>query len=182
MSTEDGTAETGQDFTGLTSQSVTVPAGSTTSIVSIPILQDIITEGEQSFTLKIEDVVGAVISGDDESIEQTITIVDDEAATIFLDDILSAENIIEGYGNYTMNLSTSSTVSAPVNISYSTRTLTANSSDYTAPTNRTLTIARGANDVSLSGFNIPSNTIRGGDKTFRIDSHNNFRKCSIFRW
>ena len=169
VSTEDGTAVTGQDFTGLTSQSVTVPAGSTTSIVSIPILQDIITEGEQSFTLKIEDVVGAVISGDDESIEQTITIVDDEAATIFLDDILSAENIIEGYGNYTMNLSTSSTVSAPVNISYSSMALTATSgTDYTAPANRTLSIARGANDVSLSGFNIPSNTTRGGDKTFRI--------------
>ena len=170
VSTEDGTALKGLDYTELTTQTVTIPAGSTTSTVSIPILNDNSTEGEQSFILKAENVVGAVITGDTESIEQMITIVDDEAATIFLDDILNAENIIEGYGNYSMNLSSPSAVSSSVNISYSITALTATSgTDYTAPANQTITIANGSDNVSLSGFTIPNNTAKDGDKTFRIN-------------
>ena len=169
VSTQDDTAEKGQDYTEINTQTFTIAAGSTTSTISIPILNDTDIEGEQSFMLNIENVTGAVITGNVETIQQPITIVDDEAITIFLDNILSMENIIEGFGDYTMNLNTSSVVNSAIDISFSTTALTATSgTDYIAPTNQTITIANGANDVSLSGFNIPNNPTKNGNKTFRI--------------
>ena len=168
--TQNDTALHGLDYGGITKKTVTITAGSTSGTISIPILDDEDPEGEESFTLNIEDVVGAVISGDVEAIVQPITIVDDEAQTIFFDDILSAENIIEGYGNYTMRLSTPTAVSSPINIRYSSTTISATSgTDYTAPANQSISIASGADNVSLSGFNIPNNAARDGDKTFRIN-------------
>ena len=168
--TQDDTAVKGEDYTEIARQTVTITAGTTSGTISIPILNDNDTEGEQSFTLNIENIVGAVIAGDIESIEQTITIVDDEAQTIILDDILSAENIIEGYGAYNMSLSTPTAVSSSVFFNFSTTALTATSgTDYTAPANQTFRIINGDNESSLSGFQILNNSTQDGDKTFRID-------------
>ena len=169
VSTQNGTAIKGQDYTELESQPVTIAGGNATGTISIPILNDSETEGEQSFTLKIESVVGATLAENMDSIEQIITIVDDEASTIFLDNILSAENVIEGYGNYSMNLSTPTALDSSVTISFSTMALTATSgTDFTAPANQTITIMNGMEDVSLSGFTIPNNATSDGDKTFKI--------------
>ena len=169
VSTQDGTAIKGQDYTELETQTITIPAGTTTGTISIPILNDTDSEGEQSFTIKVENVVGAVIEGDVDFIEKTITIADDEVSTIFLDDILNAENIIEGYGDYEMNLRVSPVVNSPINISFSTMALTATSgTDYTAPADQTMTIGSGTNEESLSGFTIPNNSTRDGDKIFKI--------------
>ena len=125
VATEDGTGDSsaikGQDYTEL-DQTITIEAGTTTGTFSIRILNDTDNEGEHSFKFKISDVVGAKIAENKDEIEQSITIVDDERATVFLDDILSIGKIIEGYGAYEMNLRISSTSNSPITINYSSVT------------------------------------------------------------
>ena len=167
VSTENDTAIKDQDYTEV-DQTITIEAGNTTGTFSIPILQDNDPEGEHSFKFKIKDVIGAKIAENAEEIIQTVTIVDDEKATVLLDDILNSGKIVEGYGAYEMNLTISSTTSSQISIAYSSSAGTAVSgTHYTAPANATITNSSGTNTISLSGFNIPANTTNG-NKTFTI--------------
>ena len=169
VSTIDGTAVKSQDYTELAMQTVTIAAGSTTGTISIQILEDADIEGEESFTVKIEKVVGAVVTENNEVIEKTVTIIDDEASTIILDDILNAENIIEGYGDYEMNFGIKPEVNSPISIRFSTAAVTATSgTDYMAPGNQTFVISRDIPYFAVPGFSIPDNSTRDGDKTFTI--------------
>ena len=63
--TRDGTAKAGEDFT-FTRGTLTFAAGDLTKTVSVPLLDDAIDEGEETFTLKLMNAVGAAI-GDGEA-------------------------------------------------------------------------------------------------------------------
>ncbi len=170
VSTEDGTAIKDQDYTALVNESVTIEAGDTTRTFSIPIINDTDNEGEQSFNFKIENVVGAMISEGVEYIEKTITIVDDDVATIYLDQILSIGSIIEGYGDYNLELEISVANYVPISINFSSTPGTArNGTDYIAPVNQTITNTAGSDNISLSGFSFPDNSEGDREKTFSIN-------------
>lgn len=77
INTSNGTAVAGADFTGITNQSFTIPAGQTSVNIPISILDDTTLEGNENFNL--------VISGQssNSTIAQatgTVTILDNEQA------------------------------------------------------------------------------------------------------
>lgn len=75
VNTTDGTATAGLDYTEQVSQVVTIPAGSTTGSLNIPILEDLFSEGNENFTITISSPVNANIAG---PTIQTVTITDNE--------------------------------------------------------------------------------------------------------
>ena len=58
--TADGTAEAGSDYTA-TSGTLTFAAGETSKTVSVPVLDDAVDEGEETFTLRLSNAAGARI-------------------------------------------------------------------------------------------------------------------------
>ncbi|MDE0204246.1 MAG: hypothetical protein OXK73_17645, partial [Rhodospirillaceae bacterium] len=59
--TSDGTATAGADYTA-TSGTLTFAAGETTKTVNVPILDDAVDEGSETFTFRLSNVVGAHIA------------------------------------------------------------------------------------------------------------------------
>ncbi len=78
VSTLDGSAVAGDDYNSKSVQ-VTIPAGSTSTIVDIDIIGDTLIEGDETFTLLLSNAVGANIV--DSSAIATIT--DDDASISF---------------------------------------------------------------------------------------------------
>jgi beta-glucanase (GH16 family) len=61
-STEDGTAISGKDYSGQTDGQITLPAGSSSINLSIPILHDELLEFTEYFTLNLEEPENATLS------------------------------------------------------------------------------------------------------------------------
>ena len=59
--TADGTATAGEDYSS-TSGTLTFAAGETSKTVSVPVLDDLIDEGEETFTLRLSNATGARIA------------------------------------------------------------------------------------------------------------------------
>ena len=73
--TVDGTATDGQDYTGQAVSTITFNPGETTKPYSIPILDDALAEGDETFTVALSNVSGATLGQNG-----TVTITDDETS------------------------------------------------------------------------------------------------------
>ena len=71
--TADGTAEAGEDYTA-TSGTLTFAAGETTKTVNVPVLDDALDEGEETFVLRLSNAAGGRIADG----EATGTIANDD--------------------------------------------------------------------------------------------------------
>ena len=71
--TADGTAKAGEDYTA-TSGTLTFAAGETAKTVSVPVLDDSLDEGEETFTLRLSNATGARVADG----EATGTIANDD--------------------------------------------------------------------------------------------------------
>jgi chitinase len=76
--TADGTATAGTDYTATTG-TVTVPAGQTTAIITVPVIGDLANEGDETFTVTLSGAVGATIADG----TGTGTITNDDVAAGF---------------------------------------------------------------------------------------------------
>jgi Calx-beta domain/RTX calcium-binding nonapeptide repeat (4 copies) len=70
--TQDGTAKAGEDYTA-TSGTITFQPGETSKIINVPLLDNNLSEGDESFTLKITSFDNATLSSSDTA---TATITD----------------------------------------------------------------------------------------------------------
>lgn len=52
-----GTARAGEDFVAPTSQSVTIPAGATQAVITVPVIGDDVKEGDDHFTVQLQNPV-----------------------------------------------------------------------------------------------------------------------------
>ena len=84
--TLDDTAMGGQDFTAQTSETYTYAQGTT---ISIPIMDDTIYEGEETFTVTLSDVQNAQFINNADTIVITVTLVDNDAIPVI--------QVISGY-------------------------------------------------------------------------------------
>ena len=73
-STTDVTATAGADYTGVTNLSGTITAGSTSTAITIPVIQDAIYEDDETFTVTLNSPINSTIAGG----PGTGTISDDE--------------------------------------------------------------------------------------------------------
>ncbi len=135
--TSDGSATDGQDYTGQ-SGTATIPAGSTSTTVDVPLLDDTVHEGDEIFSLDLSNPVNGqgTPSG-------TATISDDDGAP---DVSISDANVVEGNSgttDLTFDVTLSNASSSDVSVDYATSDSTATAgSDYTAASG-TLTIPAG---------------------------------------
>ncbi len=142
--TADGTATAaGLDYT-TTSGTLTLPAGSTSGAITVPINNDTLIELAETFVVNLTNPsANATISDNDGQ----ATIAIDDTASITINDITVAENA--GTAVFTVTLSAAAP--ADVNVNYTTTdgTATAAGGDYTT-TSSTLTIAAGSTTGTIS--------------------------------
>ena len=71
------------DFTAQSSQKASITSSETTGMISIPITNDDEDENNETFTLTLSAISGAVFSGEASNVVIKITIVDDEGLPTF---------------------------------------------------------------------------------------------------
>ena len=77
--TSDGTATVGEDYTSA-SGTLTIAAGSTAGTISVPVTDDTVADGDETFSLTLSNPTGAKLDGDVAELVATGTIEDDEPA------------------------------------------------------------------------------------------------------
>ena len=130
------------DFTAQ-STTTTISSDSTSGLIAIPITNDSDIEENETFTVTLSVVSGAVFSGSQSNIVIQVTIIDDEGLPILtLGSQNSNINEETALAEILLNLSTAPTET--VSITYSTTEKTATSNvDYTQQTNVTSIITSG---------------------------------------
>jgi hypothetical protein len=141
--TYSGTATDGSDFTAVTS--VTIPAGQSSAVFDIATLDDALTEGSETITLSIGEIIGGgfeAIAGDPAGASITTTLTDDTGPKgpedTCLVSITGPGSVVEGETapGYTVSLSQPAVTDVIVKLTYS-GTAT-DGSDFTAVTSVTI--------------------------------------------
>lgn len=144
LATANGTASSASDYAAR-NLVVTIAPGNTSANVSVPITDDAVFEGNETFTLNLSGPTNATLGTNDSA---TATITDNETQpTVSLD--ASSYPITEGTGPITLSAELSGPSATPVTVVLSSTHNTAGASDYT-PINTTLTITAGATVTSTT--------------------------------
>ncbi len=147
-STSDGTAVSGDDYTAVSSGTVTIPAGATSGTLSVPTVDDALVEGDETFTVTIAAATlpAGVTLGTSTA---TGTIEDDDSLTASVS--AAADTVTEGPGAsaaFTVTLSGGEST-ASVEVTYTVGGTAASGTDYAAPSG-TLTILAGQSSGTIS--------------------------------
>ena len=162
--TSDGTAAAGEDYTA-TSGTLTFAAGDTTKTVSVPIADDTVDDGGETFTLTLSNASGAGL-GDAEA---TGTILNAEAAAELSVADAEASEEDDTAVEFVVTLAPASSDTVTVDYATSDGTATAGE-DYTA-TSGTLTFAAGDTTKTVS-VPIADDTVDDGGETFTLTLSN----------
>lgn len=170
VSSLNGTAVAGSDFTGLASQTLTFTPGMTTQTVSIQIQEDTAVEGNETFTLELSNGVlsatdhTSTISNPDPA-DATGTITNDDSATFNIEaDVSQTENS----GNAIFTVSTSDTIEASaedITLNYTTATGTASATDFSGGGSVSFTDTDTSKPISII---IVDDTIVEGDEDYTV--------------
>ncbi|MFN8494327.1 MAG: Calx-beta domain-containing protein [Caldilineaceae bacterium] len=152
--TVDGTASAPGDYTA-SSGTLTFNAGATTATLAVPIINDNVHEGDEAFSVKLNNASGngaTIALGGDTAI---VTIQDDDPAPSVLFSSATYTVAEGGVANVTVNLSNPST--STVTVDYTTSDGTANQpGDYTT-SNGTLTFNPGETSKSFTVATVDDN-------------------------
>jgi len=141
--TLNGSAVSGSDYTTQIG-TATIPAGSISTTVTIPIINDATPEGIENFLFKISNAIGATIIRE----QTTINIIDTDVAqpNIVVNDVTVSEE--NGVANVLISLS--APAPAPITVNYTTTNGSAvNGTDYVTQTG-TVTIPTGSTSATVS--------------------------------
>jgi parallel beta-helix repeat protein len=157
------TARAGVDFAAV-SGTLTIPAGSTSALLRIPVRGDLLDELDETFRVTLSKPVNAVIA---KSIGTATIQDDDDPPTISIDDAA----IVEGNSGsrsalLTVRLSAPSGLSVAIPFSTANGSATAGS-DYTARTG-TVTIPAGATSATIS-LTVQGDTIGEPNETVLVN-------------
>ena len=146
VTTKNGLALAGSDYTATSRIGVTIPAGSTRATVAVPIIGDTVVEGEDTFQVLVGNVVGAPVADG-----TAIGRIANDDTVLAIGDV----GIVEGQSGarsatFTVKLSNVSASPVTFNIATANRTAMAGS-DYAA--------------LSLAGQSIPAGST---SKTFNV--------------
>ena len=162
--TASGSAVAGSDFTGV-SGTLTFAAGETQKTISIPILNDVLAEGDETFTVTLSAPTGAVLGV---PTTHTVTIFSDDAATSgIIQFAAAASSISETAGTVTVNVQRTGLLPASETVHYATSPGTALAgSDFTG-TSGTLTFAAGETAKTIV-VPILDDALVESDETFSV--------------
>ncbi|CAG0959908.1 RTX-I toxin determinant A from serotypes 1/9 [Methylophilaceae bacterium] len=174
LALNNGTATLGQDYTSAvqistdgganwtTTSSGSIPAGSTSVLVRVPVINDNVNELDETFTLTANVTSG---NTSNTSATGTATIIDNDGLpSLSINDI--SVNEAAGTATFTVTLSAASGQTVSVNYSSSNGTATAGS-DYTVVTG-TLTFTPGQTTQTIT-VPIANDTIFEGNETFNVN-------------
>jgi|GEM_PF-922250 len=162
FATAAGTAVTPDDFTDTTG-TVTIAAGQTSAIISVPIVNDTLDEGNETFTVNLSNAVNATIV-DPQGIG---TITDNPPANLSIDDV----TVDEDAGTATFTVSLDQVSGQDVTVDFTTNDGTAVAPDDFTDTSGTLTIAAGQTSGTIT-VDIVDDAIDEADETFTVDLTN----------
>ena len=162
VSTADGTATAGDDYTALTEQLTFEPDGETEATFTLETLDDEVVEGNETFTVHIS-AVGTFPDGVRLETPHRFTIYDDDDATV---DLPATATLSEDGGEQditvTMTKEAGKAITAQVSTTDGTATV---GNDYTALTNHELTFEPGETEATLTLETLADNEVEG-DETF----------------
>jgi hypothetical protein len=160
----DGTAVQPGDYTAV-SASVTIPAGATSQVVQIPIIDDADFEPSESFSLGLSNLTGAVPG----TLTATITITDNEAgALLAIDDVIVNETATQA--DLTVSLSAASATTVTVDVVTTDGSAVA-TDDYTPVAPTTLTFLPGETSTNVPVMLVDDN-LAEGDENFTVELSN----------
>ncbi|HEV8630795.1 MAG TPA: Calx-beta domain-containing protein [Thermoanaerobaculia bacterium] len=132
--TADGTARAGQDYdTGI--GTITIPAGSTATTIPLRVLGDTVSEGNETFFVRLEGSQGAVVPRP----QLVVTIVDDETRLSIANG--SKNEGDEGGSLLQLTVTLDKAISLPVTVDYATEDYSALAGEDYVATSGTLTFA-----------------------------------------
>jgi hypothetical protein len=160
--TGSGTATAADDYT-TASGSLTFSAGQTSKAVSVPVLQDALSEDLESFTLGLTNASGAGIT----AAQANGSITDDDAESTFsVNDVAVAEGASGTVAaSFTVTLSAAAGRETLVDVATSDGSATADT-DY-APSTNTLTFAAGETSKEVA-IDVAGDTVYEGDEAFSV--------------
>lgn len=145
------------DFAGATSGTLTIPAGSTTANIAIPVATDRLVESNELFTITLSNA-----SGGNQIIASTTTgtIINDDSGGITITPSGGAEGGTDAY--FRFSLPSGITADRDIELDY-VLSGAAIQADYTAPVTGTVLIPAGTNSVILPLGIIDDAIIEGGE-------------------
>ena len=168
VTTDDVTATSGSsgDYIAITDQDLTFDVGEVTKDITITINQDNADEGNETFTVTLDEVSEGKFPEAASSLVTTATIVDDDAAVLSFK--TTAFRPTENGGNFdvTVMLSRVTTNNVAFGVELGGGTAT-NGSDYTNPTNLSYSIAPGDTEATIS-IPITNDVSNEGNETFNF--------------
>ncbi len=141
---------------------LTLPQGATSATLRIPITDDSAIEGAESFEIELGAVADAPYRLGAPA-AATITINDDDRATLAFSQAAYTVNETDGALNVTVNVSPAMAAASAVNIT--TRYASASAADVSVPA--TLTLPRGETSATLR-VPITADSLVEGDETFTV--------------
>ncbi len=152
----------GSDDYTPTSGTLTFAAGQASATFTVPILQDALAEGPESFTVSLSNPTGGAVLGSPTT--AGVLILDETAAVGF---VATAVSVNEAAGTVTLTVARTGTVSAAGSVAYATADGTAVAgTDYTAATG-ILSFAAGQTSATFA-VPILNNAVFAGDRTFTV--------------
>jgi hypothetical protein len=144
-----GTATSGTDYTAL-SGTVTIPAGSTTATITIPVIDDVVVEGNETVVITLTSITSGspgVTLGAAANIVATNTVADNDAPTVTIANTTNGNET--GPVNGVMTVTMTAVRPTAVTLSYSVAGTATSGADFTALSG-TVTIAAGATTATIS--------------------------------
>lgn len=156
--TQNGTALAGSDYTAVSSGQFSIPAGQTSAVIHIPLVNDSVSEANETFSLNFSNPVNASLG-----VSSAIgTIVDDDAVPLVSFHVAS-QSVNENVGTVQVQLDLDSASSQTVTVPF-TLSGTATGADYSVTTALPVTIAAGQTSVNVS-LSIVNDTLNESNET-----------------
>ncbi|MDA1166409.1 MAG: hypothetical protein O3B13_25215, partial [Planctomycetota bacterium] len=166
--TEDGTARfNDQDYVAIAAGTATIPAGQSTTTISVTINGDVLAEPNETFSLLLSNSVNATIS----NARGIGTILDDGDTTVRVS--IGDASVLEGdagttTATFTVALSAVSAVDVVLNVATQDGTATTTDMDYVGIPAGTLTIPAGST-VGTINVTVNGDATIESDETFSVN-------------
>ncbi|MCO6373085.1 Calx-beta domain-containing protein, partial [Roseivirga pacifica] len=168
VSTTNGTATGGVDFSPITTQTITFD-GTTgeTETLDISITADAIVEADETITVSMSGLTPATAASTDIDItdEATVTITNDDVAVITIADVTISEDAGTGTATLTLDKAVAATFDVYVNSAAGTA---GHNDDFTEVFNEIASFAGTAGETQTINFTVLDDDVVELDETFRL--------------
>ncbi|WP_343990522.1 Calx-beta domain-containing protein, partial [Kangiella japonica] len=141
---------------------VVIPAGSTTAVINVGVVNDDLLEGDET----VIATISAVSNGTIGTASDTVTITDNDAASVTIEDV----TVNEATGNATFTITLNGSVAGGTDVTYSFTdgTATGGNTDYDS-TSGSVTFAGTDGETQTFNVVITNDAIVEGDETFTVN-------------